>query len=105
MSNHDAYHNVIGDVASVHGSSHGDKVVGNLHIAKPENGIPAKDNASTKSTLELVNKDIIPGSSGSPIRMGNSEIGWLTSIKLIKLSEPAVDLKVVPDKLGRFDND
>lgn len=100
-----AYHNVVRDVTSVHGSSHRDKVVGDLHIAKPENGIPAKDNASTESTLEFVNKDIIPGSLGSPIRVGNSEVGWFTSIEFVKLSEPAVDLKVVPDKLGRFDND
>lgn len=100
-----AYHNIIGDIASLHGSSHGDKIVGDLHIAKPENGIPAENNTSTKSTLKFVNKDIIPSSFSSPIRMSNREIGWLASIKLVKFSKPAVNLEVVPDKLGGFDND
>jgi hypothetical protein len=40
-----------------------------LIVAKPVDGKPEEDSTSTKTTLEFINKDIIPGSLSSKFRV------------------------------------
>lgn len=58
-------HQIVGNAVSLHLTSLGDKVAGELAVNDPVNGIEAEYAASDKGTLKLINKVVVPGNMGS----------------------------------------
>lgn len=92
-------HNVVGHVASQHGTGLRYKVACHLIVTEPVNRVPAENNTCTKSTPEFINKDIVPSSLGQEFRVIDSEVGWLACL------HAALDLEAEPEETTGFDKD
>lgn len=85
-------------IKKTHSGSLRNQVVGHLRVAEPVDGVPAKDDASAKSTLEFIDKDVVPSDFGGQIRANRGDLGRLAGVH-------ALCLETEPDQATGFQKD
>ena len=97
-------HEIVGDSVTTHLTSLSDEVVGEVAVYDPVDGVEAEDLASNESTLELIDKVVIPVESD--VLSKSSLVRGLSSVELASLHHhPHCTEGVSDDRSLRWSDD